>query len=246
MRLTKKQIKKYFDKGYLCLRNIISNEIICSGKQEVEKIIKYIPSDDVIKQFGCIIEMMSELENGFFSSKEYRKVRANLKLQPKVSEILLVILPSILKQLTKQKEIFLLNEQYVVKPPNSKSNFHWHVDSNYTSLPFNYISVWIPFEHVSEENGCLFVIPFHFSKLNMDSLMSSEFDVYERNYKPSIKKRGLEIKMNPGDILIFSSHLWHRSPNNRSSRYRRVIMPQYSINPLKRVDGTFERFAVKV
>jgi hypothetical protein len=54
----------------------------------------------------------------------------------------------------------LVNEQFVVKPPHSgpAAAFGWHRDGAWChaqALPQPYLSVWVPLDDVSEENGAL-------------------------------------------------------------------------------------------
>ena len=40
-----------------------------------------------------------------------------------------------------------------------------------------------------------------------------------------------------GSIVFMSNRLRHKSTGNTSSRFRRVFMPQYSLNPLLSIDN---------
>ena len=74
------------------------------------------------------------------------------------------------------EDIYLLNEQYIVKPPCNNNNnnnnnnnekttaFQWHRD--YDSLKhkckktmYPYVSVWIALNDMTLNNGCLFILP---------------------------------------------------------------------------------------
>jgi len=200
-----------------------------------------------LSRSGCILEPFLLDANGHYFREEYSRQG----LTKEVTTLLLSFVPELIKVLTSAEKIFLLNEQYIIKPANSKqSSFAWHTDSQYLHKPCHYISVWIPLDTVHEGNGTLYVKPFekpldkHCWKDPTDKIF-----VYNSTDPPDDDEEGIPLNMDPGDMLIFSSFLWHRSSPNSSSEMRRVLMPQFSTVHLKYEDADgeqqYERFAVE-
>lgn len=69
-------------------------------------------------------------------------------------------LPTALNYLLHKDDIYLFNEHYVVKPPDSNITFRWHRDAD-EQLQFcydqskEYYSMWCPLDDVSAANGTL-------------------------------------------------------------------------------------------
>ncbi|CAO3609316.1 unnamed protein product [Cunninghamella echinulata] len=115
--------------------------------------------------------------------------------------------------------VYLLNEQYIIKPPKTKNTsiFVWHRDSDYyqdISLKNEKtIACWIALDSVNEKNGTLHIKDINNSHQHEDNT-------------------NLIVEIPAGSIVFMSSHLLHKSTGNASSKFRRVFMPQYSKRPL--------------
>ena len=90
----------------------------------------------------------------------------------------------------------------------------------YDSLADHAISIWIPFVSVGEKSGCLQVIPgshrrgirpeIRVARNNLISLPSEEVEDLEP----------VSCAMAPGDMLLFTERLFHRSLDNMSDYTR--------------------------
>jgi len=119
----------------------------------------------------------------------------------------------------------------VYKPPGIPQSVHpFHQDAAY--FPFGpqdlCCGVWIPLDPVSEANGTLAVVPG-----------SHRLDVQKHEAREGINfgafaARGVEghedyhdravpMELSPGDCLLFSTRLLHRSGGNRTEGHRRVV-----------------------
>ena len=79
-----------------------------------------------------------------------------------IMNILMVKLPRILSSaLGITEPLFLFNEHYVVKDPDSNLAFRWHTDSNEQLAALSevqrpeYYSFWCPLDEVSADNGTI-------------------------------------------------------------------------------------------
>jgi ectoine hydroxylase-related dioxygenase (phytanoyl-CoA dioxygenase family) len=160
-------------------------------------------------------------------------------------------LESILKKIL-GNDLYLLNEQYILKPPcgnktmrngsDKTTAFQWHRD--YDSLKdkcrntlYPYVSVWIALNDMTLKNGCLFILPKHLEgnfnrvggKLNIYDVTLEHLSKF--NY-PNTYKYFKPILLKKGDICILSNDVWHCSVPNTTDDFRIAYMPQYSSGPI--------------
>ncbi len=138
---------------------------------------------------------------------------------------------------------YLAYEQYVVKAAEKGGTFAWHQDSAYVPTKHQpYLTCWCTLDDVNEENGTVSVLPYDRAgtrALIPHSKREDDWDlVGYRGDDPG------DLVIAPaGSVVIFSSHLLHRSGANTTPRLRRVYLPQYSPEPILREDGTLHYIA---
>jgi phytanoyl-CoA hydroxylase len=120
---------------------------------------------------------------------------------------------------------------FIYKPPGVEESVHpFHQDAAYFMFGphSDCLGVWIPLDPVSEENGSLSVIP-RSHKLDVKKHLVKEginfgaLAAEGTEDDPTLHERAITMNMNPGDCLLFSTRLLHRSGGNRTDRHRRVI-----------------------
>ena len=58
-------------------------------------------------------------------------------------------------------DVYLFNEQYVIKAPERGMAFAWHQDSGFIPHPHPpYLTCWIPLDDVNQANGTVHVLPY--------------------------------------------------------------------------------------
>jgi phytanoyl-CoA hydroxylase len=124
---------------------------------------------------------------------------------------------------------FLL--MFIYKPPGLDQSVHpFHQDAAY--FPFGpqdlCCGVWIPLDPVSEANGTLTVVPgSHRLDLRKhearEGINFGAFAAEGVEDDPGFHARAVALEMPPGDCLLFSTRLLHRSGGNRTTGHRRVV-----------------------
>ena len=120
--------------------------------------------------------------------------------------------------------------QFIFKNPGAWGQ-PWHQDSYY--FPFDrgpQVGVWLAVTEATHNNGCLHVVPG-----------SHREPVHEQvvDRRPGANQGYVEILdhdmadavpvlMAPGDLLVFHSHLMHRSKDNTSSGIRAAMVYHYA------------------
>ncbi|MBB6672486.1 phytanoyl-CoA dioxygenase family protein [Cohnella nanjingensis] len=147
-------------------------------------------------------------------------------------------------------DVYALQSMLFLNPPG-KGGQGWHQDACYIKThPDTLIGAWIALERADEDNGCLWVVPgsnhepiyppeeigggnVHavdaFRDLNAVrnvSHLDDEVNTLSRivaSYPPAVP-----VVLEPGDVLFFDSHLFHRSyPNRTADRFRRSYVCHY-------------------
>jgi len=126
-----------------------------------------------------------------------------------------------------------------VDAPNAdETGFDWHQDYPYNLMARRAVTVWAPLAPVTDEMGLLKFIPgSHSDLLPIDirrgvarrhtgqrQVAISGLD----RMAPDFERRAETLQpLGAGDVLIFDSHLLHRSGANRSARSRWVFNARY-------------------
>jgi len=120
--------------------------------------------------------------------------------------------------------------QFIFKTPGAYGQ-PWHQDALYFPFqPDRQLGVWLAVTEATLENGCLHVLP---------GSHREPVHAHVRDERPGSNYGYLEIVdhdmaaatpvlMQPGDLLVFHSHLMHRSTDNVSDGIRAAMVYHYS------------------
>ena len=138
-------------------------------------------------------------------------------------------------------QVYLFNEQYVVKAAEKGMKFGWHQDSGFIDYPHRpYLTCWITLDDVSEANGTVYMLPYPRAGTRAVVPHRREPDTNDRiGYTGP--DPGDPVVVPAGSIVCFSSTLLHRSGANTTDRVRRVYLAQYSAEPILNAERTAPR-----
>ena len=120
--------------------------------------------------------------------------------------------------------------QFIFKTPGAYGQ-PWHQDALYFPFePDAQLGVWLAVTAATLDNGCLHVLP---------GSQREAVHAHTRDERPGSNYGYLEIVdhdmsgaipvlMQPGDLLVFHSHLMHRSTDNVSDGIRAAMVYHYS------------------
>lgn len=118
----------------------------------------------------------------------------------------------------------LFKEKLIFKPPGALGyQLHQDIPLYWPGFPRSFLTVLIPIDPSSVENGCTEV----YSDYHHDFL-SKDPSVYMLPPDCVDPSRKTSLTLNPGDIAIFHGLTPHRSDPNRSSSTRRVFYVSYN------------------
>jgi len=139
------------------------------------------------------------------------------------------------------QDVYLFNEQYVIKAPERGMSFAWHQDSGFIPYPhLPYLTCWIPLDDVSEANGTVHLLPY--SRAGTRDVVAHRRDPQTNDLIGySGDDPGDPLTLPAGSIATFSSTLLHRTGPNTSHQPRRVYIAQYTAEPLLTQDHSGPR-----
>ncbi|KAH8555147.1 hypothetical protein BGW37DRAFT_525256 [Umbelopsis sp. PMI_123] len=215
--LTDTQCLHFAEKGYVIYERGLSWEQMELLHHEADILLNHVMDRDLdlVRDLGCIIEPLAcgyidDLPADYRTSVQVFCEQRDLILDNgcSTSEILFSKMSKWSAQLLQCRSVYLLNEQYIIKPPSSRadSSFRWHTDGEY--LPANEqhiksVACWTALDDVDESNGSLTIKPLDGS------------DEYL-------------VNVAAGSIVFLSNRVVHKSTANQSRLFRRAYMPQYS------------------
>ena len=137
--------------------------------------------------------------------------------------------------------VYLFNEQYVVKAAERGMRFGWHQDSGFIGYPhLPYLTCWIALDDVSEANGTVSLLPY--ARAGTRDVVAH---VRDEETNDMIGYFGADpgdpVIVRAGSIACFSSTVFHRSGPNTTDHVRRVFVAQYSADPVLSEDGSRPR-----
>lgn len=221
--ITKEQIAKYEQEGFVILRNVISPEMIKKIQDECDRFIQ--EKDAEMDSKGVLVDGISHKGSRYFIAMR------NKDSQPMQD----LIYGQVLQQITRSilgENVYLFLEQFVVKSAEKGMKFNWHQDSGYLAFPHKrYLSCWMPLDDVNEENGTVYLLPYAVAGTTVridhihDKDTNDEVGYFGDN-------PGIPAILSKGDIALFSSVCFHRSGPNNTNKARRVLLMQYSSEPI--------------
>ncbi|KAI9501072.1 hypothetical protein GGI25_003809 [Coemansia spiralis] len=250
--LTKDQIAFFHSNGYLIVPDFLTPEQLAMYKAESEVLANHCyERGDLVANWGCVVE---PLGCGFVSDREItyetktdcaQYINLRSQISPReLTQCTLNRFGSCAGQLMDSEDnVYLLNEQYIVKPPRTKAEFAWHQDVLYFSPKERthvIVSVWTPLDDVCTDNGTVIVDPFP------DPTNPGHYPCTDSPYENS--KATFTANMTAGSALFMDGRLRHCSTANRSGKFRSVYMPQFSLGHMTKhgEEDTCTAFAVPI
>jgi phytanoyl-CoA hydroxylase len=128
-------------------------------------------------------------------------------------------------------DIALFASHYIAKPPYSGEPVLWHQDGSFWPLkPMDVISLWLSFDEVNPENGCMRVVPGTqamdlqalMPRMEMKNVLNASMDEGLVD-----ESQALDVILAPGDVSIHHPNVIHGSNPNTSARWRRGLTIRY-------------------
>lgn len=125
-------------------------------------------------------------------------------------------------------DLWMRWDQAVAKGPGS-GVFNWHTDAGYNMLPQPHFEVWIALSESRKDNGGLCVIPGshrggygHRHRRIGNHMVADGHEGFD-----ALDSGRLVIEADPGDVILFSSTLLHKTYENTTTRARWAYVGEF-------------------
>jgi len=107
----------------------------------------------------------------------------------------------------------------------------WHQDSHYFNFdPQPQVGLWLALTEATPENGCLSVLPGSHKQPVLPHVPDRRPGA-NHGYQEVLdldEGHAVEVRMEPGDLLVFHSYLLHKSIDHRAGRARASMVYHYA------------------
>jgi ectoine hydroxylase-related dioxygenase (phytanoyl-CoA dioxygenase family) len=229
------------DEGYMILEGVIPGDMLDMLREECSYFLGYYDAEMDAKGEKTI--GINHRGKRYFISNHYR-------LSPRLWQFIYSPLMAELTEAALGPDVYLFHEQWVVKGAEQGMKFGWHQDSGYVkfgdarAVHRPYLTCWCTLDDVSEANGTVFLLPH--------SRGGTSHTVFDHTQEAGTNDLvgytgddpGMPIVAPAGSIVAFTSFNFHRSGANTTPKMRRIYLPQYSAEPIRRPDGSLWAMAV--
>jgi ectoine hydroxylase-related dioxygenase (phytanoyl-CoA dioxygenase family) len=233
MRISPKDIQQFRDEGHFLLKNVVPAEHLAMMREVCGQFISAY--DDEMDAAGETRQGLNIKGNRYFIANRHKGSR--------LVEFIYSDVMAEICQATLGNSSYLFWEQFVVKGPERGTKFSWHQDSAYVGTPHRpYITCWVTLDDVNEANGTVYLLPY--SRAGSREVFPHRKNAETHDLEGYFgTDPGDPIVAPAGSIAVFSSTVLHRSGYNTTPNWRRVYLPQYSAEPLRRPNGELAAFA---
>ncbi len=122
-------------------------------------------------------------------------------------------------------DVRLLRAQVLTKHPRSAGTVPWHQDNDFVAVaPAEFLTAILAVDRMTTTNGGLQVLPGSHHQGVVDYVPSAYLFTLE---DPPAEDAGVAIELDPGDLLVMSSLIFHRSGPNQTEGWRRTWLLQF-------------------
>jgi ectoine hydroxylase-related dioxygenase (phytanoyl-CoA dioxygenase family) len=227
-RITELQKRRFHDDGFFIVENVIPQHQLRVLRDEGQRFMDEMDAE--MDRQGVDVLDLNHRGRRYFLSMKCKESQA-------VRELAFGDAMADICRATIGGEAYFFLDQFVMKLAEQGMKFSWHQDSGY--IPYGhrtYVTCWCPLDDVTEENGTVYLLPY--SRAGTRARLEH---VTEEGSNDKVgyhgDDAGIPAIMKAGDVAVFSSTTFHRSGPNKTNLPRRVLLLQYSPEPVFDPDG---------
>lgn len=222
--LTKDQIDYFHHEGFLSTDKLTDQEDIAFLLQTYDRIF----SEQAGRESGDQFDLAGTDEDG--ETAFLPQILDPSKYAPEINQSqLLINTTSIAKQLL-GKEAICSFAHAILKPAKIGAETPWHQDAAYLdpNLVYRAISIWVPLQGVTEENGCMQFVPgSHKKDVLSHQSINNDPHIHGLELIPEEMKNVHDVNSCPlpaCGTTIHDFYMLHHTPPNRSNIPRRALI----------------------
>jgi ectoine hydroxylase-related dioxygenase (phytanoyl-CoA dioxygenase family) len=231
MLVSQENLAQFRKDGFFVMESVIPDAAVEGLRAECQRYIDKFEAE--MEARGVSTDGINHYKKRYFISNRGNE-------SPIITQFLFGDLMAEITQATLGDNVYLFNEQYVVKAADVDTKFAWHQDSGYIGHYHKpYLSCWCALDDMSEENGTISVLSYARAGMQPDDLFDH---VVEEGTNDKVGYHGadpgMQVIVPAGSIAVFSSRTFHRSGANQTNKMRRSYLAQYSKEPIMTQDNT--------
>jgi phytanoyl-CoA hydroxylase len=214
-RLTDEERRTYDANGYAVVRHVFAPAELEVMDREIDRLLEIPGNASDGAKAGWIFKVAN---------------RSDVAAQFAEDERLLALIEDVV-----QPGIAIHSTKLVTKLPRSPEVCHWHQDEAFyrkpddpTTFSDTRMSVWVPLQEATTENGCLWVVPgSHRWGLEEFTVVTYGTCLRKIDREEYAREHGIAVPVDAGDVVLFNAFTWHSSQGNETDRVRRAFIVSY-------------------
>src|SRR5579863_4441137 len=219
--LSARELHEYGQTGFIIRRGLFAADEMAELVSECDRLLK--DCADLIDPLNLRCRFMAHVETGGNLFEVFDPVNDISPVCQRFTRDsrLVAMVESVVGE-----PVCLFKEKLIFKPPGALGyNLHQDIPRTWAGFPRTFLTVLIPIDCATEENGCTEV----FSGYHHEFMAPADRpDLYMLPDDAVDRSRRVKLLLEPGDIAIFHGLTPHRSDPNRSSRMRRAFYVSYN------------------
>jgi phytanoyl-CoA hydroxylase len=139
-------------------------------------------------------------------------------------------LTSIAAQLLGDEEVWLFQQQALLKDPGDPNPTPWHQDDHYWQTGGRAITAWFPLEPVSKENGTMSLVPGSHKWEVLEHVRAKGASLFRTVKENLDNSMFVPLELRPGSVSFHHSKTIHGAFANMGS-VRRIALAQHYVSP---------------
>lgn len=239
--LTSELIARFHEQGFLVIRKIVDPQV-CARMKSVA--LKQLEEAAEPLEFEADVGYQgAPASRDAFGGRTVRRLRGAFDRDECFHEWALAThLIDILHQLMDEKVCLTLAHHNCImtKHPQFGTATGWHRDIRYWSFQKpDLISVWLALGPEDTDNGGLLFIPgSHRLKMKQEQMDEADFLRPDHAKNQVLFKLGRPLLLNPGDVALFHSGLFHAGGRNNTNQLKTSVVFAYHGESNAPIPGT--------
>lgn len=228
--LTPAQISEFQRQGYLILRGLAApvfcEQVIAFAQRQLAEQVAPIEFEADLNYPGAPASRVAE--GGQTARRLLRAYgRGELPAHWACGEAIVPALKQLLGPEVRMSQAH--HNCIMTKQPQYSSVTGWHRDSRYWSFQrAELVTVWLALRDETVENGCLLVIPgSHKTTVQPGQLDEAQFLRPDLGENQALIQQALSVPLQQGDVLFFSSNLFHAAGRNQTAQTKYSMVFTY-------------------